>query len=131
MRERMEQLIGAGESFAFETTCAGRGHAALIRRCQSLGYRFTLLFFWLRSPELAMARVAQRVSEGHDIPPDVIRRRHGAGWRNLLNLYWPMAEDGAILDAEFSPARFIVEKRDGAVTLHDSELWLRIQEQTP
>ena len=34
-----------------------------------------------------------------------------------------MAEDGAILDAEFSPARFIVEKRDGAVTLHDPSFW--------
>ena len=69
MRERMEQLIGAGGSPPFEPPARGRGHAALIRRCQSLGYRFTLLFFWLRSPELAMARVAQRVSEGHDIPP--------------------------------------------------------------
>jgi predicted ABC-type ATPase len=132
MLERMEQLIGARASFAFETTCAGRGHAALIQRCQKLGYRVTLLFFWLPSPELAMARVAQRVSEGgHDIPPDVIRRRHGAGWRNMLDLYWPLAEDGAILDAEKSPARFIVEKRAGALTLHDPELWRRIQEQKP
>jgi predicted ABC-type ATPase len=125
----MDQFIAARTAFAFETTCAGRGHAALIKRCRQSGYRVTLLFFWLPSPELAIRRVAQRVAEGgHDIPPQVIRRRYAAGLRNLLELYWPLADEGAILDGETSPARFIVEKRDGATTFHDPNLWRRVLE---
>jgi predicted ABC-type ATPase len=131
MLARMDQLIASRTAFAFETTCAGRGHAALIRRCQKSGYRVTLLFFWLPSPELAITRVAQRVAQGgHGIPVPVIRRRYAAGLRNLLRLYWPMADEGAILDGETSPAKFIVEKRAGTVTIHDPALWRRVQEQT-
>jgi predicted ABC-type ATPase len=133
MLARMESLIAAGTSFAFETTCAGRGHLALIRRCQDLGYRVTLLFFWLPSPDLAIARVAQRVSQGgHAIPVPVIRRRYQAGLDNLVRDYWPLAAQGAILDAEFTPARFIVEKRThGPMTVHTPALWQKLQDQSP
>ena len=131
MLERMEALIQARTSFAFETTCAGRGHAALIRRCQALGFRVTLLFFWLPSPELAIERVARRVQQGgHDIPTPVIRRRYRAGLVNLARLYWPMARQGAILDGEAAPARPVIEKFDvGRVLVHNADLWQRIQEQ--
>ena len=132
MLARMHQLTLARTAFSFETTCAGRGHAALIRRCQQSGYRVTLLYFWLPSADLAVARVAQRVRDGgHNIPPEIIRRRFAAGLRNLRALYWPMADDGAIVDGETSPANFIVEKRAGAITVHDPALWQRVQEQTP
>ena len=129
MLERMDQLVATRTAFAFETTCAGRGHAALIRRFRREGYRVTLLFFWLPSPDLAIARVARRVAEGgHDIPSQIILRRYAAGLRNLLELYWPRADDGAIFDGESSPARLIIEKRAGAITLHDPDLWRRVQE---
>lgn len=131
MLERMEALIQARTSFAFETTCAGKGHAALIGRCQTLGFRVTLLFFWLPSPDLAIERVARRVQQGgHDIPTPVIRRRYRSGLVNLLRLYWPMARQGAILDGEAAPAQPIVEKfDDGRVTVHNPDLWQRVQEQ--
>jgi predicted ABC-type ATPase len=44
MLERMRSLIKAKQSFAFETTCAGRSHALTLRTCRSVGYRVTLLF---------------------------------------------------------------------------------------
>lgn len=47
-----------------------------------------LIFLSLKSPEEAIARVALRVRQGgHDIPPDVIRRRFAAGLRNFLDVY--------------------------------------------
>lgn len=132
MLDRMERLIEARTSFAFETTCAGRGHVSLIRRCQSLGYRVTILFFWLPSPELAIARVTHRVQQGgHAIPAPVIRRRYHAGFANLLRLYWPIAQQGAILNSETAPVSFIVEKfDDGRITVHNPALWQHLQEQT-
>ena len=129
MLKRMDSLIETCTSFAFETTCAGRGHYELIQRCQKIGYRVTLLFFWLPSVDLALARVARRVSQGgHDIPSEVIKRRYHAGLTNLVRLYWPIVQDGAIFDAEYTPARDIIEKSQGSgETVHNPVLWQTIQ----
>jgi hypothetical protein len=61
--EALHALASDGESFAFETTCAGRSHLRLLQQCRDLGYRLTLLFLWLPSAELAVARVAERVEK--------------------------------------------------------------------
>ena len=50
MIERMRQLARGRESFAFETTSAGRGHAEFLRQCRADGWRITLLYLWLPSP---------------------------------------------------------------------------------
>ena len=86
--QRFQELAEANESFAIETTLSGRGYARHITDLKRRGYRFELIFLWLPSVELAVARVAQRVAlGGHDIPEDVIRRRYQAGLRNFFNLY--------------------------------------------
>jgi predicted ABC-type ATPase len=73
MIERIDKLVAAGKSFAFETTCAGHRQAKLLRMCRATGYRVTLIYLWLPSPEVAVARVAQRVAHGgHPIPTDTI-----------------------------------------------------------
>jgi len=64
MIERIQALVRSGESFAFETTCAGRAHAHWLRECKSEGWRLTLIFLWLPTPEAALDRVARRVREG-------------------------------------------------------------------
>ena len=55
---------------------------------QAKGYTVRLLFFWLNSPELALQRVAERVSKGgHNIPEPIVRRRYVAGISNLFRLF--------------------------------------------
>ncbi len=44
-----------------------RSYASLIKRAHEKGYQVVLLFFWLSSPEMAIERVAKRVSEGGTI----------------------------------------------------------------
>ncbi len=45
-------------------------------------------------PELAVARVRQRVKEGgHNILEPVIRRRFSAGLDNFENLYKPLVDE--------------------------------------
>jgi predicted ABC-type ATPase len=47
-----------------------------------------LIFPSLGSAEEAVSRVAMRVKHGgHDVPPDVIRRRFESGVRNFLDVY--------------------------------------------
>jgi len=91
--------IRLGESFAFETTLSGRHYAQLIPQWQSSGYRVKLFFLKLLSPELAIARVRQRVrSGGHNVPEPVIRRRFAAGLHNFAALYKPIVDEWALYD---------------------------------
>ena len=93
MLEQMEMRLGNGDDFALESTLASRSLAPFVERCKAAGYRFTLIYVWLDSADLAVERVAQRVkSGGHDIPADVIRRRYERGKKNFFELYGPLAD---------------------------------------
>ena len=51
---------------------------------RTVGYRIKLFFLRLKTPEMAIARVRQRVIEGgHDVPEDIIRRRFATGLLNF------------------------------------------------
>lgn len=83
--------VTSRESFAFETTLSGLGYARQIPRWIALGYHVKLIFLALSSPEIAVARVALRVSQGgHDIPEAVIRRRFASGLKNFEKVYQPL-----------------------------------------
>ena len=85
MIEQMETRLGNGDDFALESTLASRSLAPFVERCKVEGYRFTLIYIWLRDENLAVERVTQRVkSGGHDIPNDVIRRRYERGRSNFF-----------------------------------------------
>lgn len=87
------------ESFAFETTLAGRAWLRQIVEWQHAGYQVKLVFLKLNSPEEAVARVAQRVRQGgHDIPETVIRRRFAAGLDNFTKRYAPLVDEWVLYD---------------------------------
>ena len=88
-----------GYSFAFETTLSGRGHARSIVEWRRRGYTVTLIFLRLSSPELAIARVTQRVAEGgHAVPEATVRRRFHAGWRNFETRYRDLVDKWLLYD---------------------------------
>lgn len=65
----MRRLTGQHASFCLETNLAGRAMVPHIVSWQEAGYFVWLYFIALRSPELALARVAARVAlGGHDVP---------------------------------------------------------------
>lgn len=66
---------------------------------QAKGYFVSLLYFWLPTPEQAVERVARRVAEGgHNVPPEVVRRRYYRGLRYLTDLYTPICDYWVIYD---------------------------------
>lgn len=80
MLEQIESHISLMQTFCIETTLATRSYLSLIRKVRLIGYEVVLLFFYLPSAEMAMERVALRVSKGgHNIPSDVIGRRYISG----------------------------------------------------
>lgn len=104
MLQRIEDLLQRDETFAIETTLATKSYINLVRRAQAKGYRVSIVFFWLRTPELAVQRVAERVRHGgHNIPEDTIRRRYLAGIRNLFRLFLPEVDYWDIYDNSDTP----------------------------
>ena len=64
-----------------------------------MGYHVSLYFLSLPDPEVAIARVAERVRQGgHGIPDAVIRRRFAAGLANLEAIYKPAVDRWAVFD---------------------------------
>lgn len=121
MIEGMRALVRSGQSFAFETTCSGKSYLRLLDQCRQNGWRITLLYFWLPTPETAAARVAQRTRRGgHDIPPEVIVRRYYAGIANRRDFYLPLEGEAEIYDNGDWQRVLIAEKREGrALLVHD------------
>ena len=114
MLERMDQLISRGEDFAVETTLATKSLAGIIENAQYLGYKVGLLYFWLKSPELAVRRVAIRVaSGGHDIAENTIVRRYWQGMQNLRNIYIHCCDSWVLIDNSATEAIWIAERRLG------------------
>ncbi len=98
------------DSFAFETTLSGRHYARLIPQWQSAGYSVKLFFLKLVSPELAIARVQQRVrTGGHNVPEPIIRRRFAAGLRNFELLYKSLVDEWALYDNSETAPKLIDE----------------------
>jgi predicted ABC-type ATPase len=99
MLSRIQELMNEGADFAFETTLSTRSYVTMVKKAQEKGYEVSLLYFWLSSPQMAIQRVAKRVSNGgHNIPEDVIKRRYYRGIKNLLKLYMPICNNWFVID---------------------------------
>lgn len=114
MLKRLRVLAAQRASFAFESTLASRTYAPWLDGLKQTGYKFQLLYLWLRSPELAEQRVNERVQAGgHDVPRDVIRRRYYKGLRNFFHLYQSLADSWGIYDNSISGESVMVAKGSG------------------
>lgn len=131
MLKRLSDLAEAGQSFAFESTLATRSYAGWIGRLKQRGYSFHLLYLWLRSPDLAVERVRERVRlGGHDVAAAIIERRYQKGLRNLFALYLPLADSWAMYDNSVagSPQTIALGSGSDGRTVHDQILWEKLRE---
>ena len=93
MRARLRHLADQRRDFAFETTLATRSYVPWLTELKEEGYVVDIIFLWLSSPEMAIARVAERVRlGGHDVDPDVVRRRFARGLQNFFGRYRALAD---------------------------------------
>lgn len=110
MLQRIDELLERDETFSIETTLATKSYINLVRRAQAKGYRVHLIFFWLETSELAVQRVAERVSKGgHNIPTEVIHRRYVAGIRNLFKTFMSEVDLWMIYDNSCTPRTFVAK----------------------
>src|SRR5579859_2573799 len=134
MLARLQALAEQRASFAFETTLASRSFAPWLRQRRAEGYRFHLIFLSLPSPELAIARVQERVNRGgHHVPDEIVRRRYAGGLRNFFTLYLPIADGWRLYDnTDRQRRRLIARRRVGETSeaILDPASWSRLREQS-
>jgi predicted ABC-type ATPase len=134
MLGRLRQLAARRRHFAFETTLATRGYLPWLRTLRADGFEVDLAFLWLPSPEMAVARVAERVRRGgHDVPAAVIRRRYERGLDNFFRLYHPIADRWWLFgNATEDAPRLIARSSSGAgAEIHDGQVWNQLSEPYP
>jgi predicted ABC-type ATPase len=132
MLDRLKDLVEQRKDFAFESTLSGRTGTRFMRWALEGGYHVHILYLWLPSPELAVARVRGRVAAGgHDVPADVIRRRFKRSLYNfdryyrLLATTWRLYDSSAVVSAPLVARGAIGE----GTTVLDRRRWEAIQEQ--
>jgi predicted ABC-type ATPase len=130
MLDRIQFLASVGDSFAFETTCAGRAYARLLRMCREAGYHSLLIFLWLPSANEALARVARRVKDGgHRIPDEVVKRRYSVGLRNMRHYYFDRVDSVLVYDNSDTGRGLIASRGPGhSLVIHDQTRWQMIEE---
>ncbi len=95
----LDRLAKARADFAFESTLSGLGYVGRLKKWKAAGYHLEVIFLRLRSPQLALRRIAARVKQGgHDVPRADVLRRFERGWRNFAASYKPLADAWAVYD---------------------------------
>ena len=130
MLMRIRYLFSKKEDFSIETTLATRSLLKMIREAQSEGYFVTLMYFWLNSPDLAVARVKARVEAGgHNIPEETVRRRYRVGIKYFFRDYAPLCDRWILADNSQVPFRVIAEGyKDDVTVIKDEDTFRKIHE---
>ncbi|AWM37410.1 Zeta toxin [Gemmata obscuriglobus] len=124
MLDHLHELAAARRNFAFETTLSGRAYARWLRELAQSGYAIHLLYYWLRSPDMAIDRVAERVrAGGHHVPDDTVRRRYSRSVRNFLELYRPVVTTWQVYDNSYGVRHLIAFNNSFFDTVLDPETW--------
>ena len=129
MLMKIRYLLKNKKDFAVETTLATRTLLKIVKAAQAEGYTVTLLYFWLKTPELAVERVRARVAAGgHDIPEETIRRRYQVGIDYFFHYYAPISERWILADNSQIPFRVIAEgSKSDVINIRDKETYEKIK----
>ena len=132
MLHRIHELLEEGHDFAFETTLATRSYVHLVHKAREKGYKITLVYFWLNSPELAKQRVAYRVSQGgHNIPDETVERRYKRGLNNLFSLFIPICDLWLLVDNSLNDLSIIAQgEANIGINIRNTDLWHQINTQS-
>lgn len=79
-----EEHIAKSESFAVETTLAGKHYLKTMVDARIRGFQIVLVYIGTENVEINLARIKNRVlSGGHNVPEVDVRRRYKRSFQNL------------------------------------------------
>src|SRR5207302_8047759 len=72
------------ESFAIETTLAGKTYLRMMLDARKRGFEIVLVYIGTEDVEINLGRIRNRVlAGGHDVPEEDVRRRYKRSYQNL------------------------------------------------
>ena len=118
--QRIRHLIGAGQSFTWETTMSGRSAAVWLKDAKNRGYRIKAYFLWVREVETTLDRIRARVLEGgHHIEPDVSRRRFFKTIQNFFTIYRSLFDSWRLFENDGLAPHLLALEKNGRLVLRD------------
>lgn len=90
---RSEKQLLSDADVVIESTLSGRTLRSYLDRARTAGFKITIVFVYLDSPDTCVARVRERVrGGGHSVPEEDIRRRFLRSCRNFWHSYREIAD---------------------------------------
>lgn len=129
MLNKIYKLIEKEQDFAFETTLASKSLSNLIIKAKEKHYQIILIYFWLNSVELAISRVAERVSKGgHNVDENVIKRRYYSGIKNLFNIYINIVDSVYVFDNSTINSELVLESKSNEIKIKNEIILKKMKE---
>ncbi len=126
---RIDDLLAGKADFNYETTLSSNHALNVMSIARHSGYRVELAYIILRSADLHVARVKQRVAQGgHDIPVDVIRRRYDRPLANLPAAVH-LSDQVVVYDNTEPELRAVIRRSGTHTTLNTLPRWRTLDEQ--
>lgn len=126
--QQIHEYAKRGVNFAFETTLSGKSYTSLLADLKEKDYVIHLFFLWIPNPELAIARIKDRVAEGgHDVPPEDVRRRFLRGIHNFFALYDSLLNSWMLFDNSKAKPVLIAKRKNGHREIVNKELFDAVQ----
>jgi predicted ABC-type ATPase len=129
MLDRINLLAKRKADFAFETTLSGKSYGGLLEQLKKSGYHISLFFLWLPDVKLSLQRIAERVRRGgHNVPPDIVRRRFKRGIVNFFQVYRPLCDLWILFDNSTENPEVIAYEIESFLSILNSDLFSFIKE---
>ena len=114
--------------FGFETTLSGKSYVNLLKALKAQGYKLHLFFLWVPGPDLAVARIKDRVAEGgHNVPVQDVRRRFHRSITNFFTLYEPLLDSWMFFNNAGPVPILIAKRKNGQAEVIDRDLFQGIK----
>ena len=122
--ERLEKLLNNQQSFAIETTLAGKNHIKTIQKAKKLGYYIVLIYSYLDSPILCENRIKIRVlNGGHNIPKNDIIRRFYRSKENFWNTYKDLVDEWNLFYNGTSEYILVAQSSESKIEIYNENLY--------
>ena len=121
---RIAAALAGRQRVVLESTLAGRTLRHVIRNARDAGFKITIVYLFLDSPDTCVERVHERVLKGgHSVPEADIRRRFIRSIHNFWRLYRPLADRWVLVyNASSQPLDIALGTTDDA-SVRDAELY--------
>jgi predicted ABC-type ATPase len=122
--KRIRELIAQRTSLTWETTMSGRAAVGWLREARTQGYVLKGYFLWVKNVQTTIERIQTRVREGgHNIDPDVSRRRFFKTIQNFFSIYRPVMTSWKLFLNEVAPPRLLAVEKYGRLVVRDPLLF--------